>query len=197
MCLEYKDFSIMPWWKWKLNLSVIYQNCLPWTLTTMTSILCPFTVPSHCWFSHSVNHCLILIYSSVCSFLTCAKVRHVSKLNILLNFCCTLLRYSQLLLSLPICFSFDGSASMLHVHCPAYLPHVVVQLLSHVQFFATPMTVAHQASLSMGFSKQEYWSGLWFPSPGNLLDPGIKPASPALASRFFTTETLEKPLCAS
>ena len=44
--------------------------------------------------------------------------------------------------------------------------------------FATPWTVAHQAPLSMGFSKQEYWSGLQFPSPGNLADPGIKPASP-------------------
>ena len=52
--------------------------------------------------------------------------------------------------------------------------------LSHVQFFATPWTVAHQASLSMGFSKQEYWRGLPFPSPGDLPDPGMKPVSPAL-----------------
>ena len=44
--------------------------------------------------------------------------------------------------------------------------------------FPTPWTVAHQAPLSMGFSKQEYWSGLQFPSPGNLADPGIEPASP-------------------
>ena len=143
MCLEYKDFSIMPCWKCKLNLNVIYQNCLPWTLTTITSIVCPLTVPSLCWFSHSVNRCLILIYSSVCSFLSRAKVRHVSKLNIFLNLCCTLLHYSQLLPSLPMYFSFDGSASMLHLHCPAYWPHVVVQLLSHVQFFAAPMTAVH------------------------------------------------------
>ena len=46
--------------------------------------------------------------------------------------------------------------------------------------FATPQTVALQAPLSMGFSRQEYWSGLPFPSPGNLPDPGIKPTSPAL-----------------
>ena len=52
------------------------------------------------------------------------------------------------------------------------------QSFSHVQFFATPGTVAHQASLSMGFSRQENWSGL--PSPGDLSDPGIKPGSPAL-----------------
>ena len=54
--------------------------------------------------------------------------------------------------------------------------------------FATPWTVAHQAPLSMGFPSQEYWSGLPFPSPGDLPDLGIKPMSPALAGRFFTTE---------
>ena len=46
--------------------------------------------------------------------------------------------------------------------------------------------IAHQAPLSMGFSRQEHWSGLPFPSPGGLPDPGIKPGSPALAGRFFT-----------
>ena len=68
----------------------------------------------------------------------------------------------------------------------------VVQLLSHVRLFATPWTIAHQAPLSMGFSRQEYWSRLPFPSPGDLPDPGIKPASPALACGFFTTEPREK-----
>ena len=55
---------------------------------------------------------------------------------------------------------------------------------------ATPRTVARQAPLSMGFSRQEYWSGLLFPPPGNLPDPGIEPGSlrsPALADGFFTT----------
>ena len=51
-----------------------------------------------------------------------------------------------------------------------------------------PWTVAHQAPLSMGFSRQEYWSGLPCPPPGDLPSPEIKPASPALAGRFFTTE---------
>ena len=55
-----------------------------------------------------------------------------------------------------------------------------VKLLSRVQLFATPWTVAYQASLSMGFSRQEYWSGLPFPSPLDLPDPGIEPGSPAL-----------------
>ena len=55
-----------------------------------------------------------------------------------------------------------------------------VKLLSCVQLFVTPWTVARQAPLSMGFSRQEYWSGLPFPSPGDLPDPGIKPGSSAL-----------------
>ena len=54
------------------------------------------------------------------------------------------------------------------------------KLLSHVRLFATPWTVAYQAPLSMGFSRQEYWSGLPFPSPGDLPNPGIEPGSPAL-----------------
>ena len=53
--------------------------------------------------------------------------------------------------------------------------------------FAAPSTVACQAPLSMGFSRQEYWSGLPFPSPGGLPNPGIQPGSPALAGRLFTT----------
>ena len=58
---------------------------------------------------------------------------------------------------------------------------VVAQLLSHVWlFFVTPWTVACHAPLCMGFSRQEYWSGLPFPSPGDLPDPGMEPRSPAL-----------------
>ena len=56
--------------------------------------------------------------------------------------------------------------------------HVCV--LSHLWLFVTPWTVAHQAPPSMGFSRQEYWSGLLFPTPGDLLDPGIELVSPAL-----------------
>ena len=61
---------------------------------------------------------------------------------------------------------------------------------SHVQLFVTLWTVAYQASLSMGFSRQKYWSGLAFPAPGDLPDPGIEPTSfmsPALAGSFLTT----------
>ena len=55
-----------------------------------------------------------------------------------------------------------------------------VKSLSNVPLFATSWTVAYQAPPSMGFSRQEYWSGLPFPSPGDLPDPGIEPGSPAL-----------------
>ena len=54
--------------------------------------------------------------------------------------------------------------------------------------FVTPWIVAYQVPLSMGFPRQEYWSGLPFPSPGELPDPGIEPESPALAGGFFTAE---------
>ena len=74
-----------------------------------------------------------------------------------------------------------------NTECYAVLSH-----LSCVQLFATLWTVAHQAPLSMGFSRQEYWSGLPCPPPGDLPDPEIEPmslTSPALAGRFFTTST--------
>ena len=54
--------------------------------------------------------------------------------------------------------------------------------------FATPWTVARRAPLSTGFPRQEYWSGLPFPSPGDLPNPGTEPASLALAGGFFTTK---------
>ena len=65
---------------------------------------------------------------------------------------------------------------------------VKVKSLSCVRLFATAWTVAHQAPLSMGFSRQEYWSGLPFPSPGNLPNPGIEPRSPALQADALTSE---------
>ena len=62
-----------------------------------------------------------------------------------------------------------------------------------VDAFATQWTVVHQVPLSMGFPRQEYLSGLPFPSPGDFPDPGIEPSSPALAGGFFTTEPPGKP----
>ena len=65
--------------------------------------------------------------------------------------------------------------------------------LSCAQLFATTWTVAHQAPLSMGFPKQEYWSGLPFPSPGDLPDTGIEPESPALQADSLPSEPLGNP----
>ena len=70
---------------------------------------------------------------------------------------------------------------------------VKVKSLSHVRLFAIPWTVVYQASLSMGFSRQEYWSGLPFPSPRDLPDPGIKPRSLALQADTLPSEPPGKP----
>ena len=77
----------------------------------------------------------------------------------------------------------------------SYYSYCVLSRFSHVRLFATPWTVIRRAPLSMGFSRQEYWSGLPCPPPGDLSDPGIKPASftsLVLAGRFFTTSTTTK-----
>ena len=69
-------------------------------------------------------------------------------------------------------------------------------MLSCVQHFATPWTTAHQAPLPMEFSRQEYWNGLPFPPPRDLLNPGIQPASPvspALQANPLPTESSGKP----
>ena len=65
---------------------------------------------------------------------------------------------------------------------------VKVKLLSHVRLFATPWAVAYQAPPSVGFSRQEYWSGLPFTSPGDLPNPGIEPGSPALQADALPSE---------
>ena len=69
-----------------------------------------------------------------------------------------------------------------------------VKSLSRVQLFVTPWTVTHQAPLSMEFFRQEYWSGLPFPSPGDLSNPGIEPGSPSLQADALPSEPPWKPL---
>ena len=71
-----------------------------------------------------------------------------------------------------------------------------VKLLSRVWLFLTPWTVACQTPPSMGFSRQEYWSGLPFPSPGDLLDPGIEPQSPTLQADSLLSEPPGNPFIA-
>ena len=76
-----------------------------------------------------------------------------------------------------------GAADLVHPiykESNFYFGKVKVKLLSRVQLFATPWTVAYQAPLCMGFSRQEYWSGLPFASPGDLPNAGIEPWSSAL-----------------
>ena len=83
-----------------------------------------------------------------------------------------------------LCFSirkFDGLSNNLLCAC-------VLSRVSHVRLFATPWTVTSQALLSVGFPRQGYWSGLPFPPPGGLPNPGIEPTSPMLAGVFFVTE---------
>ena len=76
---------------------------------------------------------------------------------------------------------------------PKYSSSNVVKVTRLCPTLATPWTVAHQVPLSMGFSRQEYWSGLPFPSPGDLPNPGIKPMSPALQADSLLTELQGKP----
>ena len=74
---------------------------------------------------------------------------------------------------------------------------VCIQLFIHDQLFMMRWTVARQAPLSMGFSRQEYWSGLPFPPPGDLLHRGMEPTSPvspSMTGEFLTTESPGKPL---
>ena len=72
--------------------------------------------------------------------------------------------------------------------------HACTESLSHVRLFETPWTVARQALLSLGFPRQEYWSGLPFPSPEDLPDPGIEPRSPAFQADTLTSEPPGKPM---
>ena len=90
-----------------------------------------------------------------------------------------------------LCFDLVILTAHAHIFTKGWLMHFCVWMLSHVQLFATPWTAAHQAPLSMGFSSLEHWSGLPFPPPGDLPDPGVghaSLASPALAGGFFIPE---------
>jgi len=102
----------------------------------------------------------------------------------------TVVLFKVLHLRLKIFSLFFVFVFMYYLYEKYYKPicACVPNCFSCVWLFATLWTVTHQAPLSMGFSRQDYWSGLPCPPPGNLPDPGIKPVSPALAGRFFTTE---------
>ena len=90
--------------------------------------------------------------------------------------------------------SFNDVTLHLEISHSSRIYTIVVSLLTWVQLFATPWTVARQALLSMGFPRQEHWSGLPFPSPGDLPHPGMEPASPTLAGGLVTAEPPGKSL---
>ena len=90
-------------------------------------------------------------------------------------------------------YVFISLGYILSIQLSGYMVSKRVKSLSCVQLFATPWTVAHQAPPSMEFSRQEYWSGLPFPSPGDLPDPGIEPKSPALQADALPSEPLGNP----
>ena len=79
---------------------------------------------------------------------------------------------------------WDSPGKNTGVGCHFLLQSMKVKSLSRVRLFATPWTAAYQAPPSMGFSRKEYWSGLPFPSPGDLSDPGIEPRSPSLQAEW-------------
>ena len=93
-----------------------------------------------------------------------------------------------------VCFCCCCSSYIVFFNHYSFVNFVKVKPLNHLQLFATPWTVACQAPPSMGFSRQEYWSGLPFPSPGDLPNPGIEPKSPALQADSLPSEPTGKSL---
>ena len=87
------------------------------------------------------------------------------------------------------------SVSILLIQRTCFVNVVFKLVLSHVRPFVTPRTTARQAPLSLGFSRQEYWSGLLFPPLGDLPDPAIEAASPAWAGTFFTIWATRETKC--
>ena len=89
-------------------------------------------------------------------------------------------------------------ALLIIAHCTCISKYQLIQIMcvSHsvVSDSATPGTVAHQAPLSIGLPSQEYWSGLPFPPPGDLPNPGIEPGCPALQADLLPSETPGKPI---
>ena len=120
-------------------------------------------------------------------------------MNILLHvFSCSSLSHSKCLsihpspsVRLSIHEPFIGSF-VIPVEEPHYLNYICL-IIIYINTYTTPWTVAQQAPPSMGFSRQEYWSALPFPSPGDLPDPGTEPRSPALQAYALTSEPPGKP----
>ena len=107
--------------------------------------------------------------------------------------CPTPLDYHRALSWAPCAIQQIPTSYLFYMWERAYVNLSLCTRWSMSNTFVTPWTAACQDPLSMGFARQEYWSKLPFPSPGDLSDPGIEPASPALAGGFFITVPPRKP----
>ena len=136
-------------------------------LTTLFTLLINSPSSFHCFISSTTDH--LLRY----------WILDVSRFNLLILFSC-LLQLECKLHEVRVCVCFVHWYILSLENKAYHMMCVCVKSLSRVQLFVTPWTVAHQAPLSMGFSRQEYWSGLPFPFPGHVPDPGIEPGSPTL-----------------
>ena len=129
---------------------------------------------------------LFLLFWNIILFLVILKVYFVSIIKPVPAFFCLVSAYCIYFHS----FYFWSFCVLIFRVCLLSASYCAC-MLSHVRIFATPSTIIHQVPTSVGFSRQEYWSALPFPSAGDLLTPGTEPKSPvapALAHRFFTTE---------
>ena len=120
---------------------------------------------------------LLLLVSPGCVYLTASSFENMDKLP-------------PIVLNLRLNWNFKIAREFYSIFYSIFV--VVVYSLSHIWLYATPWTVVRQAPLSIVFPSQEYWSGLPFPSPEDLPDPGMNPTLSALPGRFFTTEPPEK-----
>ena len=146
-------------------------------------------------------HCVRVWCDWLCLFLLGGLLPHPRDCCQEVHFCNAYIPIPDLLSNPPVLFknSIASNSRICVCVCVCLCARARVHrhTLSHVHLLAFPWTVACQAPLSMEFSKQEYWSGLLFPSPGDYPDPGIKSVPlvfPALAGGFFTTVPPGKPL---
>ena len=118
----------------------------------------------------------------------------MTKKNLHFAFTSNLTRYGFSRLKTSFAPGYTCASSGASEKSNATINLVSCPVVKFCPILATPWTVTCQAPLSMGFPRQEYWSGLSFPTPGDLPDPRIEFESSALAGRLFTTEPLGKPL---
>ena len=142
---------------------------------------------------HQVYSKILSQMDQGCSLMLPSSVQHPRIISTFLEACRALWGSWAQGLCVPHFLDYKKQPSF-SLHDLPWVPRKVkAKPLSRVRLFATPWTVAHQAPLSKGFSRQEYWSGLPFPSPGDLPDREIEPRCPALQVDALTSEPPGKP----